>query len=193
MKNKVLLTLCVMAVALSLLVMSTPAAIKAATNIMYIKPWLRPLETEVELVGADETIVLGLYGQEAEINFGYPTGAAGVIDSVCLFASAVATGTIQDSAGSVMFWNTDPALTAGGETITTTALNELVAEVTFYASDWITSSSRYFACKDPAAKFGRMDTLYVAWKHSDSTTLNDVAADNDVIDVNVIYSLWSAD
>jgi hypothetical protein len=102
-----------------------------------------------------------------------------------LYASK-SSGAIQDSAGNVLVFDEDPAITAGDTALTIAQRRKVLADIAVSAGDWLTDSSSGHASVllESPIYFGSTDTLklWAAWYHTDAAALNDGATDDEVLE-----------
>ena len=146
------------------------------------------LETGVtELVGINEEINTGDYGAEVAITLG-AGNASGEFLSFLFIATETGSGDVQDSAGVLFIFNTDPNITVGDTALTAAEHKTVIGKIAVAASDWNTDANggTAFIYNQPVP-FHALDTVYFAWHHTDAADINDGAGDDEQLFVNAFY------
>ena len=149
----------------------------------------------LELVGADERVDQNELG--AEVSFTLPgvQPASGILLAFTFFGTETGTGAIPHPAGQLLIFDADPGLTAGddGSGVSAAELKTLIAVLDVADGDWTAEDNGAFAHKSnfEPIPFHAVQTLYFVWRHTDATNLNDAAADDEVLEVNVWYQRYS--
>ena len=156
------------------------------------KPWDGIRETAVlELVGADEQIDQNELG--AAVSFTLP-GEPPSSGELLSFTFISSDGDIQTPSGQLLIFDADPGHNAGddGSGVSAAEWKALIGEIDVGASDWKSEdNAAWLSIKDEIIPFHAVDTLYFVWRHTDATSLNDGAGDDEVLEVNVWYARWS--
>ena len=144
--------------------------------------------TLLELVGKNEKLDQNKYSGSVSFDLS-PIPTSGELLSATFVALEEGTGAVQDSAGKLLVFDADPGVTLNDAILTAAAREMVVAELSVTASDWSTDASggSVSAGFDPPAPFHKVTTLYVVWEHLDATGINDTAADDETLQVNI----WS--
>jgi hypothetical protein len=149
-----------------------------------------------ELVGKDEQVDQNELGAEATVTLTPITGApvSGEFLSFMFYATEEGTGAVQDSQGELLIFTSAPGLTAGdtGTGITAAEWQTCIGRIKVAASDWSTEEGGGIAyvCDKPIP-FHAIQSLYFVWYHTDATSLNDGAGDDEVLDVDAWYVRYS--
>ena len=148
----------------------------------------------LELVGADERVDQNELGVAVSASIDGGNTSSGVILAAAFYATESGTGAIQDSAGELLVFTADPGHSVGddGSGVSGAEWKTCIASIAVATTDWVTEDNGGIAhiCSDPIPFYG-LATLYFVWHHTDATSLNDGAGDNEVLDVDVYYQLYS--
>jgi len=161
-----------------------------------VAPMFPPAETGVlELVGTDERVDQNEFGAAVSYDIPGPKAGSGILTAFTFFATEEGTGALQDSAGQLLIFDADPGHSAGddGSGITAAEWKTLIAAIDVAAGDWTTEDNALFCNKrdfEPI-RFHEVNTLYFVWRHTDATSLNDAAGDDESLSVNVWYQRLS--
>ena len=141
------------------------------------------------LVGADDQVDQNDYGASIAITLGDGIRpVSGELLSFMFFTLEEGTGAIQSPAGSLLIFDADPTVSAGDTALAGADHIKILGRVDVAAADWITDANGGNACKlDQPIPFHSLQTLYVAWFHSDATSLNDLAGDDEYLRFNAWY------
>jgi len=160
------------------------------------QPWDPIRETGViELVGTDEQVDQNEFGAAASFTMPGNQAASGKLVSFMFIATEEGTGAIQNSAGQLLIFDADPGHNVGddGTGISGAEWKALIGVIAVAAGDWTAEDNGGFAYKQSTLPipFHAVDTLYFVWRHTDATSLNDGAGDDEVLEVNVWYERYS--
>ena len=162
-----------------------------------VAPKFPPTETGIlELVGTNERVDQNEFGAAVSYDIpSSPTAASGILTAFMLFATEEGTGALQNSAGQLLIFDADPGHSAGddGSGISAAGWKTLIAAIVVSAADWTAEDNGAFCNKRnfKSIRFHEVNTLYFVWRHTDATSLNDNAADDEVLEVNVWYQRLS--
>ena len=149
-----------------------------------------------ELVGKDEALTQNTLGAEVAITLANITGVpvSGEFLSFIFYATEEGSGAVQDSAGELLIFTSAPSITAGndGSNVSAAEWQTCIGRIKVSASDWTTEDNGAVAyiCDKPVP-FHDVSTLYLVWYHTDATSLNDAAGDDEVLDVDAWYLRYS--
>jgi hypothetical protein len=139
-----------------------------------------------ELVGINEQVDQNDFGGSVGVEFG--EDITGELLSFTFYATEDGSGDVQDSAGWLIILDADPATTAGDTALTAAERVTIIGQVEVEAGDWITDANGGSACiYDQPIPFHAVDALYFVWFHTDATSLNDGAGDDEQLEFNAWY------
>lgn len=140
----------------------------------------------IELIGKDEQVAQNQYG--ASTSFALKTGStSGEILSITVSQTVEDAGAILGEAGRVVFFNADPATSAGDTSLAAAEGVTIIGQVAIAAADWVSDTNVGYACKWTAIPFEDCENIYVAYRHEGATTINSGATDDEVVDIVVRY------
>jgi hypothetical protein len=142
-----------------------------------------------ELVGKDEEVNTDDYGASVAITLGDGNlPASGEFLAFAFYATEEGSGAVQDSAGTLLLLDADPAVSAGDTALTAAEWKTILGRVDVAAADWISDANGAMAyiCNTPIP-FHSLNTIYAVWLHTDATDLNDAAGDDEVLEFNAWY------
>ena len=156
-----------------------------ATTQDMIRYQAKIFETGItELVGKDEKIDQNDYGASVAVDLG--AVYSGELYYFTFIATEEGTGAVQDSAGTLYIFDADPASTAGDTALTAAEWKTLIGRVDVEAADWIADANGGSAhVEDKTIPFHDVQYLYLVWKQTDATGLNDAAGDDEVLECNI--------
>jgi hypothetical protein len=149
-----------------------------------------------ELVGKNERTDQNEFGAEATVTLTPTTGRplSGEFLSFMFYATEEGSGAVQDSEGELLIFTSAPGLTAGddGSGITAAEWQTCIGRIKVSPSDWTVEDAGAIAyiCDKPVP-FHDVQALYLVWRHTDATSLNDAAGDDEVLDVDAWYVRYS--
>jgi hypothetical protein len=149
-----------------------------------------------ELVGKDERVDQNEFGAEVTVTLTLTTGRvlSGELLSFMLYATEEGSGSVQDSEGELLIFTSAPGLTAGddGSGITAAEWQACIGRIKISASDWTVEDAGAIAyiCDKPVP-FHDVQSLSFVWRHTDATSLNDAAGDDEVLDFDAWYVRYS--
>ena len=112
---------------------------------------------------------------------------SGELLSVVLVTTELGSGAIMTPAGTLIFLDADPAVTAGDTAMTAAEWKTAIGTVDIAASDWISDAAGGLVFKQIAVPFHELSNVYAVWLHTDATSLNSAAGDDEEMHVNVWY------
>lgn len=142
-----------------------------------------------ELIGPNEQVDQNDYGASVAIALGDGVRpVSGELLSFMFYSGETGTGAVQTPAGTLLLMDADPAVSAGDTSITAAAHQTIIGRVDVAAADWIADANGGHACKlDQPIPFHNLQTLYAVWFHTDATSLNDAAGDDETLHFNGWY------
>jgi len=143
-----------------------------------------------ELVGADEQVDQNEFGAAAEVTLPGTQPVSGEFLSFLLIASESGTGAVQNPTGYLLIFDADPGHSAGddGSGITAAEWATLVGAVQVESSDWISEDLGAVAyITDTPVAFHNVESLFFVWYHTNGTSLNDAAGDDEKLELNAWY------
>ena len=146
-----------------------------------------------ELIGINEKVDQNDYSASEDITIAPgPQPASGVIHQVVFYQTEDGSGSIHSPAGTLYILDADPAVASGATAITAAEWVTVIGKVDVAATDWKTDTAGGFAMPshDPIY-FHALSTLYVTFKLTSATGLNDAAGDDEQLEMNGWYQLYS--
>lgn len=166
--------------------------IKTTDNSGVHTPWqiVQPFSAIVEggiteIIGINEQIDQNDYA--ASVGLALGGTYSGEILNVALFSTEDGTGTVLTPSGHLLIFDADPAIAAGDTSITNAEWLTLIGKVTVAAADWISDANGAYAYYEPSISFHALSTLYFGWLHTDATSYNDSAGDDEQLEFNIWY------
>jgi hypothetical protein len=140
-----------------------------------------------ELIGKDDQVDQNEYSESIALTFDRPT--SGELLQFTFYTWEDGSGAIQDPAGTLIILDADPANTiAGVSQISKAEHLTIIGQVAVEADDWITDATGGSACvTDTPIAFHDVTALYFLWFHTDATSFNDAAGDNEYLEMNAWY------
>jgi hypothetical protein len=135
-----------------------------------------------ELVGADEQVDQNDYGAHVEVDM---HGSGEILSAMFLSIG----GDILEPSGQLLIFNAAVTVAAGATSITTGERGELIGIIDVAASDWqsdVNGASAFIY--DQPIPYNTND-LYFVWFHTDATSINSAAEDDEELWVNLLYRL----
>jgi hypothetical protein len=142
------------------------------------------------LVGKDEQVDQNDYGASVALDVSAPGSqpTSGEILSFVFISSEEGSGSVQTPAGKLIFLDADPAVSAGDTGITTAEHLTVLGIVDVAAGDWHSDANGATAyIYDTPVPFHHLTTVYAVWFHSDATSYNDAAGDDERLRFNAWY------
>ena len=152
------------------------------------KPFANILEAGLtELVGINEKVDQNDYSGSVAVSLGAQP-VSGEILAFAFYATEDGSGAVQDSAGKLILLDADPAVASGDTALAAAEYVTILGVVEVSASDWHTDANGGVAyIVDTPVPFHALATLYAVWFHSDATSLNDAAGDDEQLEFNFWY------
>jgi hypothetical protein len=146
----------------------------------------------MELVGINEQVDQNDYSGSVSFNLPGTQPASGLLLSFAFYATEDGTGAVQDSAGELLIFDADPNPTSGDTALTAAEWVTCLGRITVNAANWTTDANGGVAyIDDHQIPFHGVQTLYFVWFHTDATSLNDGAGDDEQLEVNIWYQRYS--
>ena len=155
----------------------------------------RPIETGLyTLIGPDDVEVSANdFSATADLTIAATYGdlprtrlVSGEIQGVLLVASETGTGAVPDEPGWVYFFDVDPNTTSGDTALELVDRQAIIGQVAFAAADWDIDANGATAYKPVAIPFHAVTILYAVFRNLGGA-INDNAADNETLQINVWY------
>ena len=140
-----------------------------------------------EIVGADDQVDQNELSGTADLVVSASGLVNGEIKSVILITSEAGTGAIQTPAGKLFFLDADPNTSPGDTALTLAELQTVLGIVDVAAGDWQSFTNGAICAKTPGITFHDLATIYAVWLHTDATSFNDAAGDDESMHLNVWY------
>ena len=144
----------------------------------------------IEIVDKDDAEVAnGEYSNAVACSFG--TTSSGKIESVVLRMTELDAGAILSPAGSILFFNADPSISAGDADISAAQAAMLCGQIDVAAADWTADTAVAWVVAIPSnpVPFESLSELYICWSHADATPINSGATDDEEMYATVRISL----
>ena len=113
--------------------------------------------------------------------------ASGEFLSLVLVTTKSGTGAILTPAGTLVFLDTNPAVSAGDTAMTADEWKTAIGTVQVAASDWSSDANGGLTFHQIAVPFHELTTIYAVWLHADAISFNDVAGDDEEMHINLWY------
>jgi hypothetical protein len=141
------------------------------------------------LIGQNDQVDTNDYSASLAVELSpSPTTASGEVLAVTLISTEIGTGAVLQPTGTLLFFDADPAVTAGDTALTAAKWATLIGAVSFAATDWLSvDTAGAIAFKQVAIPFHALRYLYLVWDHTLATSYNDNAADDEILQVNFWY------
>jgi len=139
----------------------------------------------IELIGPDEQVDQNEYS--ASVALSLQSIGTGKIEAVTLRTIETGSGVILTPAGTLLFLNADPATAAGDTDLTAAEWATVVGIIEIAAADWVadTAGAAVVGIPDKAFPFETLSNLYMVWLHTDATSFNSLAGDDESLHVVV--------
>jgi len=171
-------------------------ALPAGANLIgTVQPFAEMKEVGLtELVGTDEEVNTNDFG--AHVGVGLGGTYSGTLESFSFYCSdttAASEGAPHSSGGELLIFDASPTIAVGDVDISACMWEAMIGKVTVASGvlgvgDWTLDASAGMASiKDQPVSFHAVSTLYFAWRHTDTTDLNDDALDEELLKFNAWY------
>lgn len=140
-----------------------------------------------EIIDKDDQVDQNDYSSSVAVALGEIY--SGEILSVVLVTSELGSGGIRTPAGTLLFLDANPAVSAGDTALAAAGAEHKTAlgAVTIAASDWVTDAAGGVCFKTVAIPFHALSTLYAVFRLTSATSFNDGAGDDEEMHLNVWY------
>lgn len=112
---------------------------------------------------------------------------SGELLSLVLVTTETGSGAIMKPAGTLVLLDANPAVAAGDTAMTAAEWKTAIGTVDVEAADWISDANGGLLFKQVAVPFHELTTIYAVWLHTDATSINSAAGDDEYMHVNVWY------
>jgi len=145
--------------------------------------------TLTELVGKDEQVDQNDYSGSVAITLGDGVRpVSGEFLSFVFYTMEAGSGAVMTPAGTLILLDADPAVASGDTAMTAAEHHTVIGSVKVAATDWLSDANGAHACKlDKPIPFHNLQTIYAVWFHSDATSLNSAAGDDEYLSFNAWY------
>jgi hypothetical protein len=139
-----------------------------------------------ELVDKDDQVDQNDFSASVALGLSNPP-ASGELLSVVLVTTELDAGAIMKPSGRLIFLDADPTVAAGDTALTADEWKTAIGFVDVAASDWISDANGGLMFKQIAIPFHELSNIYAVWLHTDATSLNSAAGDDEEMHINVWY------
>ena len=141
------------------------------------------------LIGTNEQVDQNDYGASVLITLGDGIRpVSGEILSFMFYTGVTGTGAVQTPDGVLLLFDASPAISAGDTSITAAERATIIGQVPVDADNWIADANGASVCVlDKPIPFHNLTKLYAAWFHTDATSYNDAAGDDEYLAFNAWY------
>lgn len=146
-----------------------------------------------ELIDAnDAEVALDEYSKDANVTVGVDRAGStqpinGEIQAVALYASESGTGAVMANSGKILFFDADPALSAGDAALASAAVHQtLIAQVEVDATEWNSDALGAGWYKEVALPFHDLSAIYFAFRN-EGAAINSAAGDDEELHINFWY------
>jgi hypothetical protein len=146
------------------------------------------------LVAKDEQIDQGDHSAAVSVDLPGDRPISGELLSFMFHAAETGSGALLPSAGELLVFTADPEHSSGdvGTGITAAEWQTCIGRVKVAATDWTEESLACFAyIPDQPVPFYDAETLYFVWRHTDATSINSAAGDDETLDFDATYLRYS--
>ncbi len=142
-----------------------------------------------ELVGINEEVNTSDYS--GSVGVALAAGpCSGEILSLALYATEDGSGGVQDSAGTLIILDADPAIASGDTAMTAAEWLTVIGHIGVATGDWSVDANGGCAfINDDPIFFHNLSALYFVWFHTDAQDLNDAGADDEQLEFNFWYRI----
>jgi hypothetical protein len=141
-----------------------------------------------ELIDKDDQVDQNDFSASVELDVNIDDQQmSGELLSLVLVTTELGSGAVQDPAGHLVFLDADPSVSAGDTAMTAAEWKTALGYVEIEADDWITDANGGLVFKQIAIPFHELANLYAVWLHTDATSFNDAAGDDEEMHLNVWY------
>ena len=140
----------------------------------------------VELIGINEQVDQDEYSASVGVVLGGTY--SGEILMVTLYSTEDGSGAVQEPDGVLIFLDIDPEAAAGDAALTAAERVTIIGQIDVETDDWQSDANGASACiKNQPLTFHSLATIYAVWFHKNATSFNDVAGDDEQLEMNMWY------
>jgi hypothetical protein len=140
-----------------------------------------------ELIGTDEQVDQNDYCASVEVSL-QQARCSGEILSFAFYTTEDGSGSVQSPEGYLYIFGADPEIANGDTAMTAAARVTCLGRVAVEAGDWETDANGGMAyIHDTPVPFHALSSLFLAFKLTSATSLNDAAGDDEQLEVNFWY------
>ena len=137
-----------------------------------------------ELIGVDEQVDQNDYSGSVEVSL--PYAMSGEILSVMFYSTEDGSGSVQSPEGWLYLLDADPVVASGATSMTAAERVTVLGRVKLESSDWETDANGGTAfIYDTPIPFQQLSSLFLVFKLTSATSLNDAAGDDEQLEVNL--------
>ena len=138
-----------------------------------------------QVVGLDDQVDQYDFSASGPLAFGGTY--SGEFLSLILRSSESGSGAIQTPSGTLIFLDADPAVAVGDTALNAAEWGTVIGMVDIAAADWISDANGGLVFKSIAIPFHALAGVWVVWYHTDATSLNSAAGDDEKLHLNAWY------
>jgi len=137
-----------------------------------------------ELIGINEQVDQNDYSGSVEVSLPYTM--SGEILSVMFYSTEDGSGSVQSPEGWLYILDADPAIASGDTAMTAAERVTVLGRVKLESDDWETDANGGTAfIFDTPIPFHQLSSLFLVFKLTSATSLNDAAGDDEQLEVNL--------
>lgn len=142
-----------------------------------------------ELVGADEQVDQNDYSGSVAVTLGDGVRpVSGEFLSFTFYTKEEGSGAVMSPAGTLILLDADPAIASGDTAMTAAERETVIGSIDVAAADWIADATgAHASILDKPLPFHNLQTIYAVWLHTDATSLNSAAGDDEVLSFKAWY------
>jgi len=140
-----------------------------------------------EIIGKDDQVDQNELSGTVDLTVAASGLVNGEIKGVILITSETGTGAILTPAGKLFFLDADPNTSPGDAALSLAELQTVLGIVDVAAGDWQSFPNGAICAKTPGIPFHDLATIHAVWRHTDATSFNDAAGDDEAMHINVWY------
>ena len=141
-----------------------------------------------ELIGKNEQVDQNDFTGSVDLAVGIDDlPVSGEFLSLMLMTLETGTGAVMTPAGTLILFDADPNPTSGDTALTAAEWKTAIGSVDIAAADWISDANGGHVFKQIAVPFHDLANVYAVWFHTDATSLNDAAGDDEELHCNLWY------
>ena len=137
-----------------------------------------------ELIGINEQVDQNDYSGSVEVSL--PYAMSGEILSAMFYSTEDGSGSVQSPTGWLYILDADPAVASGDTAMTAAERVTVLGRVKLESGDWETDANGGTAfIYDTPIPFHHLSSLFLVFKLTSATSLNDAAGDDEQLEVNL--------